>query len=267
MIGSSEPLFSGLIDCHAHLEEIDPLLPALERAAAAGVATVIAAAVDAASARLALRLSERELPVAVLPCAGLHPTEIVPGELEAVAALIGENHSRLAAVGEIGLDYWRAKKDERKKGEQRRIFRFQLELARNFGLTAVIHSRGAWDDCRRLVGESGLQPVLFHWYSGPLDVLELILADGHYLSAAPAAAGSPPHRAALAAAPLSRIVVETDSPVPLKRGEERVPTEPADLPVSLRALAEIKNCRPEEAAASSTAAARRLFRFPTAQDR
>jgi len=251
-----------LIDCHAHLEEIAPLLPALERAVSAGVKAILAAAIDTVSSHWVMELAARELPVTVLPCIGLHPSEVSPGETAAIAKLIEENHPRLAAVGEIGLDYWTAKKDEAKKELQRQAFRVQLELARRFGLTTVIHSRGAWDDCRRLVEEAGVERALFHWYSGPPEVLEKILAAGHYLSAAPAAASSPPHRAALASAPLDRIVIETDCPVPRRVGEERVPTEPADLLVSLQALAEIKGCSTAEAAASSTAAARGLFRFP-----
>jgi TatD DNase family protein len=53
----------------------------------------------------------------------------------------------------------------------------------------------------------------FHWYSGPLEVLEEILADGYFISATPALAYSPPHQAAVQAAPLSRILIETDAPV------------------------------------------------------
>ena len=107
-----------------------------------------------------------------------------------------------------------------------------------------------------------MRRAVFHWYTGPLDLLEDILAAGYFISAPPAAAGSPLLRAVLSVAPLERIILETDCPVPRREGEKRIPTGPADVRISLEALAGLKGIPPEEAAAATSRNARQLFMPP-----
>jgi TatD DNase family protein len=97
--------------------------------------------------------------------------------------------------------------------------------------------------------------AVFHWYSGALDILDRILADGFWVSATPALTYSPPHRAAITRAPLERILIETDSPV--KYGDKV--SEPADLRVTLRELSLLKNVSEDELALITTENARRFF--------
>jgi TatD DNase family protein len=250
-----------VFDCHAHLEDLPDLPAALARAAAAGVETVLAVAVSSSACRRVLEISRRFSSPRILPALGLYPAEASEEELARVVSLIEDRHSDLAAIGEIGMDYWipAARAAGAARSLQRRVFREMLALSRRLALAPVIHSRGSWADCLKMVKESGVARAVFHWYSGPADVLQDLLASGHFVSASPAAEGSPPHRAALAAAPLERIVLETDCPVPRRVGEKRIPTEPADVLHSLRAVAELKGVSEEEAARVTTATARSLF--------
>ncbi len=248
-------------DCHAHLEDLADLPGALGRAAASSVEAVVAVSVSSAACRRVWEISRAFSAPRILPAFGLYPSAVSEDELGRVVSLIEIHHPDLAAIGEIGMDYWipAARSPGPVRTLQRRVFAEMLALARRFSLAPVIHSRGAWADCLELVKESGVKRAVFHWYSGPPEVLEDLLRCGHFVSASPAAEGSPPHRASLALAPLDRIVLETDCPVPRRAGEERIPTEPVDVLRSLKALAALKGVSEEEAARVTTATARSLF--------
>lgn len=257
-----------LIDCHAHLNEFDDLAPVLKRAAEAGVEAVLGVGINVETSRKILNISRDYETPRILPAAGLYPGEVTETEFEEMARFLEDHHSNLVAVGEIGLDYWikplreKAPRREEIMALQQKAFRFQLELCVKYGLVPIVHSRGAWEDCRRFVKEAGVSRAVFHWYSGPVDLVEGIISDGHYLSATPAAASSPGHRAALAAAPLERIILETDCPVPRREGEARLPTGPADVFHSLKAVSELKGVPESEVAEITTQTARKLFVNP-----
>ncbi len=254
-----------LVDCHAHLDEFADPGPVLERAAAAGVEGIVAVGINTATSRRILEIARQYSSPKIAPAVGLYPDEVTEAEIASILKLIDEVHPELAALGEIGLDYWvrplrkKAPGRERVKALQREAFRLQLRKARDYSLTPIVHSRGAWADALRLVGEEGVERALFHWFTGPLEVLGGILAGGHYLSATPAAASSPQLQVVLAAAPLERIVLETDCPVPRRVGEERIPTEPADVIYSLESLAALKHVSADEIARVTGRTARNLF--------
>ena len=70
----------------------------------------------------------------------------------------------------------------------------------------VIHSRGAWRDCLAMTKAAGVRRALFHWYSGPVDILDQILDAGFYVSTSLSVAYSPESRRAMARAPVERIL-------------------------------------------------------------
>ena len=94
--------------------------------------------------------------------------------------------------------------------------------------------------------ESGVRRALFHWYSGPVDVLDQILEAGFYVSTGPSVAVSPESRRAMAHAPLARVLIETDSPVRYKDGETFFMAEPKDVTRAWKALAQLKNLDEQE---------------------
>ena len=109
--------------------------------------------------------------------------------------------------------------------------------------------------------EASIEKVIFHWYSGPLDILDKVIADGYYVSATPALAYSPQHREAIERAPLEHILVETDAPVEYEGNV----TEPADVLITLRELSRLKNMDILEVAEATTANAVKLFGLPQTQ--
>lgn len=248
----------GAVDTHAHLVDLPE--DAVGRARAAGLVGIVAVSANLAACEGTLELRERH-PGFVHAALGVHPTEFIGQDLDAALALIRGNASRCVAVGEIGLDYWHrlVRGDETLRGRQRGFYVAQLGAARELDLPVSVHSRGAWGDCLRLAVEHGPGRGVFHWYSGPLDVLDTVLDAGYHVSCTPALDGSPELRAAMARAPLERILVETDSPVWIK-GLGR-PSEPTDVRLTLRHLAALKGLPVGDVEAATTANAERLFRL------
>ena len=106
-----------------------------------------------------------------------------------------------------------------------------------------------------MVKDAGIKKAVFHWYSGPLEVLEKIIDHGYYVSATPALAYSPAHQEAMISAPLERILVETDSPVEY---QGRI-SEPADLMTTLEELSRLKGMDLVETRKITTANAKHFF--------
>ena len=245
-----------LIDSHAHLSDLNEIEKVVERAKGVGVSAIIAVGANLRTCISTLGLSE-DFPKYVYPALGIHPTEWYAEDVEESLRFVEERIDSCIAVGEIGLDYWNkeARKSEAVQEKQREIYVRQLRMARENGKPVSIHGRGAWSDALKLAKEEEIAKAVFHWYSGPLDVLQPLLDLGYLISATPAAEFSRDHRAALVKAPLDRILIETDSPV----GYHGVPSEPADLVRTLKALAELKEISIEEAAQVTTLNSEKFF--------
>jgi len=246
----------GLIDTHAHLSDLADMEGVVKRAKQAGVDAVVAVSANLRTCIATLRWAEA-FPYYVLPALGIHPTEWAEDDLPTTLRLIEECLEGCVAVGEIGLDYWSrdARKSKENRKLQRGLYIQQLKMAAEHGKPTSVHGRGAWRDALDLACRYGPDRVVFHWYSGPLNMLVELLDAGFLVSATPAAEFSRDHRAALAEAPLERILIETDSPV----GYHGVPAEPADLQRTLKALAELKEASVEEVAQATTRNAERFF--------
>ncbi|MDP2899508.1 MAG: TatD family hydrolase [Candidatus Bathyarchaeota archaeon] len=254
----------GPLDTHAHLADLPDVDAVIQRAKAAGLSGIVAVSATAATCEGTLRLqgSHEGFVHAAL---GVHPTEFFDQDLEAALALIGANSGRCVAVGEIGLDYWHrlVRKDGAQRGRQTEFYVAQLRLARELDLPVSIHSRGAWGDCLSLALQHGPGRGVFHWYSGPPDVLARVLDSGYYVSCTPALEGSPELRAAMERAPLERILVETDSPVWIK--SQGRASEPADVLLTLRHLADLKGLPLGDVEAATTGNAETLFNLRSAR--
>ncbi|MDE2027262.1 MAG: TatD family hydrolase [Candidatus Omnitrophica bacterium] len=250
-----------IIDTHAHIDELEDLSGALERAFQAGVSDIVAVSVNLDSMKKLLDIAARHQQPKIHPALGIHPGMVKePTQTEALD-FMRANIKSAAAVGETGLDYWYkwVRKDEVERGKQKESFAFHLELARETALPIVIHSRGAWRDCLSMTVASGVKRALFHWYSGPVDILAEIIAAGFYVSTGPSVAYSPESRRAMTEAPLERIVVETDTPVNYRDGEQGFSAEPKDVTRAWKALAQLKNLDEQKTLETLNANARTFF--------
>lgn len=252
-----------IYDTHAHLDHLEDLEGALKRAAEAGVVGIVAQSMDLESCRKNLALRGKFQAPRIYTGLGIHPSEANPADVPEICRLIREHKEELTHVGEIGLDFWYkwVRKDKEKKDEQRRVFRALLEVAKEADLPAVVHSRGCWRECLETMQDVGITKGEFHWYSGPVDVLEDILEAGYYVSTTPSLAYSPQSREAIAAAPIERTLIETDCPVFFRYpdSEDGYTSEPKDVIQTLQAYAALKNISPEQALEQLNQNARTFF--------
>ncbi len=233
-----------IIDTHAHLYDLKGPEAALLEAGKDGVSDVIVLGVDLASNEKHLELQTKTAS-SCYPrfhlALGLHPGNITtPQETQMCLDLIRTYAAKIVAIGEIGLDYhykW-VINDDKKKQEQRDVFRRQLLLAKEFDLPVVVHARSAFREALDMTIASGVGKVDFHWYTGPVDMLKETLDAGFMVSVSPALEYSPEAQAVARYAPLERLLIETDTPV---RG-----WTPKDVWRTLDALALIKGMPRED---------------------
>ena len=220
-----------MIDTHAHLNEIEDIHEAILRAKEVGLKGIVAVGMDLLSNQRTLDLAS-EFPEMVHPAIGYHPWSINQETKEENLKFIEKNLANCIALGEVGIDY----KTKVKKPLQWEIFAKLLSIALRYNRPVIVHSRFSHKRSHQMVKDAEIKKAVFHWYSGPLEILTKIIDQGYYVSATPALAYSPPHQAAMRAAPLERILVETDSPVEY---QGRI-SEPAHLIITLKELSSLK---------------------------
>ena len=207
---------AAFIDTHAHLdgEKFDAdREEVIARARANGVVKIITMGDNLASSARSVALAEGFEPV--YAAVGVHPEEAQPmtsADDDRLAAWAAQE--KVVAIGEIGLDYY-WEKDEEKRALQRTIFVRQLDLARQLDLPVCIHDREAHGDMLKLLKTEGrgMRGVL-HCYSGSWEMAaELLKGDWYFGIDGPLtyknAAKLPEIVQRL---PAERILVETDSP-------------------------------------------------------
>ncbi|MCJ7544325.1 MAG: TatD family hydrolase [Phycisphaerae bacterium] len=251
------------IDSHCHLTHdrlAGQVQAVLDRAARAGVVTMICASSDLAESRRSQQLAR--LCDRVYFTAGLGPHEAAEaGEkyLAALEALAGD--PRCVALGECGLDYHY---DFSPRPVQQRVFAEQLALARRLGQKVVVHTREALADTLAIVRDSGLdaREVVFHSFTEPLPGAQAVLDTGAMigLSGIVTFARSDPLRRVAAAVPADRLLIETDSPYLSPEPVREMKTnEPANVVHVASCLAGARGVSCQELAERTTHNARRFF--------
>jgi len=241
-----------LIDVHAHLDSLNDLSASLEEAREAGVKSIIAVGMDVESNKKTLKIAQANSGY-VHPALGYHPWEIKEEKAEENLSFIRDHVEECVALGEIGLDY----KIKVKKELQWKIFGELLDIARKSEKPAIVHCRFSHLRALEMVKEKKIERAVFHWYSGPADLLGKILAIGYFISATPALIYSPPHQEAIKLAPLERILLETDTPVSYQGREAR----PKDVRTSMERVAMLKGLDPLKVSEQTTINASRFFRI------
>ena len=199
---------------------------------------------------------------------GVHPHEAdaANGDFSGFAEFKG--HSKLKAVGEIGLDYFYDLSD---RESQIKTFDYFLNLALEWQLPAIIHLRdknecfSAYEDALNLLtpfASNGGRFVI-HCFSATPEWVEKFLALGGFLGMTGMVTFKQADniRESLKYIPLDRLVIETDSPylapVPF-RGKTN---HPKYLPVIADFIAKEKSVPVEELSAITTANGKKLYQL------
>lgn len=219
-----------LTDSHCHLDfpDFDGEHAALiDRARAAGVGRMVTICT-----RLRQEPAVRALAEAhdgVFYAAGTHPMSVADEPMATVDQLVAlADHPKFVAIGETGLDYHYTAESAQAQQDSLRI---HIEAARRTRLPLIIHARDADDDMARILAEehrAGEYACVMHCFSSTPALAQAALDLGFYLSMSGIAAfpRSSDLRDIFKAAPLDRILVETDSPYlapPPHRGRRNEP--------------------------------------------
>jgi len=239
-----------IIDTHAHFEELSDPQVAVEEARRSGVVGIVAVGQDIESNEKALEVAS-ENPGFVFPAVGYHPWRLSQNADDDTLSYIDKKLPRCVALGEVGLDY-RAKT---KKKRQKAIFLKLIAIAEKHDKPIILHCRYSHETAFRMVKEAGLRKAIFHWYSGPVELIPRIAAEGYYMSACPALLYNPYHAKAIKAVPLSNLLLETDSPVRYQKLKAR----PVHVRVTLEEVAKVKAKSLEEIAEHTTKNAKKCF--------
>jgi len=261
-----------LVDTHCHLdwhtfdadrEEV------IRRAVDAGVTRVVTVGVSVASSRMAVELADRYGPV--YAAVGVHPNDAggFDGDsLSEIRALA--QHPKVVAIGEIGLDNYR----QTVAPERQRIaFEAQLDLALDLGRPVIIHSRSAIDDvmsalARRFTQHATRSTGILHAFSGNFSAAQRAFELGFLIGVGGPVTfkRSESLRELVRAAPLDRVIIETDAPFLTPEPRRGRRNEPAYVRLVAERIALERRASVEEIAEQTTANAARLFGWTSDYD-
>ncbi|KKR97265.1 MAG: Deoxyribonuclease [candidate division TM6 bacterium GW2011_GWE2_41_16] len=172
----------------------------------------------------------------------------------------GGQAGKLVAIGECGLDYHYPGYD---KLAQRKVFESMIELAAEYDLPLVIHTRDAFADTIDIMRScqfSGMRGV-FHCYSETIDQLDMVFDLG-FMIGITGAVSYPKNehlRDVVRVAGLDRIVLETDAPFLAPQKKRGKPNTPEYIPLIADTVTQVLGCSIEEVAVKTTANAQKLF--------
>jgi TatD DNase family protein len=254
-------------DTHCHLDDDqfdDIRTEVVQRAAAAGVSSMVAVGTTVPTSQKCIRLAQQYDGISA--AVGIQPNycaEVEPTDWDSIVTLAAE--PGVVALGETGLDrYW----DHAPLDVQRDYFDRHLRLSQSGGLPFIVHMRDCDEDILVALREARSRGPLrgvMHSFTGSDATARECLELGLYLSFAGMVTykKSAELRSVAAIVPDDRILIETDAPYlsPHPKRSQR-PNEPALVVHTAACLAELRGVGMESFAEQTTANARCLFGFP-----
>ena len=229
-----------MIDTHCHLYSsyYDNLDDVIQEIINAGVEKIIVNGCDMASNIEVLELTKKY--DIVYGAIGFHPTE-KHNDMDECINFLSEhiNDSKIVAIGEIGLDYHY---DETDKSMQNILFKRQLDVAQKYNKPVIVHSRDSIQDTYNVLSKYNLHGSI-HAYSGSLEMAKEFINLGYYLGIGGVCTFKNAKNivSVIKEIDLAYLLLETDSPyltpVPF-RGQTNTP---ANIPLIVDKISEIKN--------------------------
>lgn len=226
-----------MLDVHSHLDRYENPKQVAAEAAVRGVFTI---AVTNLPSHFRAGLPYVQSFPRVGLALGLHP--LAAWNSDGEHTLFLESLGLTSFVGEVGLDFSRGGKSSR--DTQVANFRFVAGAISGKNKVVSLHSRGAESAVLDILTEFRVSSTIFHWYTGPLTVLDEAVSAGHFFSVNPAMIRSANGKRIIGRIPPNRILTETDGPF-IHVG--RSPARPWDVKLVEEYLAKEWNVHPEDA--------------------
>ena len=265
--------------CHLDLNKFDAdRQDVIKRAKASGLIRILVPGLDHKSSQGAIRLAEAD--ESIFAAVGFHPNDLGKFSSQAFAQIQElAKHPKVVAIGEIGLDYYWVKEEQKRK-IQRDVLKQQLTFAASANKPVILHMReekdswfgGASVDIFEILVEwqnnlaDQKHPLLdrlgvFHSFNGNLETAQQAIKLGFYIGVTGPITykNAEEKRRIIRQLPLERLLIETDSPflAPVSHRGKR--NEPAFVLEIADKIAEVKFRNLEEVATVTTANAARLF--------
>jgi len=244
-----EPLLVGTYDNHTHLEIADGDQPMdyqdhMSLAVQVGILGAVQVGVTLESSRWCAEVAAKDS--RLLAAVAIHPNEAakyeskqaLDNDIEGIAQLAGE--PRVRAIGETGLDFFRTE-DSQGIEFQQYSFERHIDIAKQHNLALQIHDRDAHDKVvETLLRVGAPEKVVFHCYSGDIELAKICSDNGWYTSfAGNITIKRNQHlRDSLKAMPKTKILVETDAPFLTPEPLRGRPNAPYLVPITVRFMAE-----------------------------
>jgi len=238
-----------LIDIHSHIhhcyfkEDINIVINSAKKL---GIKIILTAGTNPETNRKALELAKKYS--IVKPCLGIYPIQnenqknkdIKPNINEEIK-FIEKNKKNIAAVGEVGLDYFWVKD---KEIEQKELFEKMINLAEKLKKPIIVHSRKAEADAIEMLQSSKLNKIIMHCFTGRKTLVKKIIDNGWFLTAPTSIVRSTQFQDNANLTPITQLFCETDSPYLSPFKDKR--NEPAFVIEAYKKLAEIKKMELKE---------------------
>ncbi len=228
-----------LVDVHAHFtyknfkKDIDQVIKNME---SAGVTKVISNGLSFEDNKNVLRLADKY--GLVDAAIGLYPTEagtISDKDLSKILKQIEENKDRIVAIGEVGLDHYWTKEDN-KKQRQKEVLSKIIDTANKIKKPLIVHSRNAESETVEIM-KSAKVPVIMHCFCGNLEATEKATKNGYYFSIPVTIVRSKTFKKLVKRAGINRILTETDSPFLAPKSGER--NDSSNVTLTIKKIAEV----------------------------
>ena len=251
------------VDSHCHLNYkglVEDQAGVLDRARAAGVATMLNISTRASEWDDVIAVAEREPDV--WASVGIHPHEAdIHPDVETPTLVERARHPRVVAIGESGLDFYYDRSD---RDRQRVSFRSHISASRETGLPIIVHTRDAEEDTLAILSEEmgkGAFTGVIHCFTASADFARAALDLGLYISISGIVTfkNAKDLQETAASIPIDRLLIETDSPFLAPVPHRGKPCEPAFVADTARFLAQLRGETVEQLSAYTSANFRSLF--------
>ncbi len=222
------------VDMHSHCHEYDVRVISRIIEEFKGNIILVCVSDDPLSSIKTIEYS-KEFKEHIKPCVGIHPWEAgkygIRHAEQVVEYAVREN---IECLGEVGLDKVFVPKT---LNHQLELFKVFLKASKEYDLLLNLHTPGTWSSVYELLIKNDIRKAYFHWYTGPLSLIDKITASGYYIGINPAWKIQDKHRKVIMYAPIDSIITESDSPYKYKSLE----LNPLMIIDTVRFIADTKN--------------------------